>query len=162
MNKYITVIIFIISISFIVHMIYEEHKDRKKIVDMPDCSYISNYCTTYGEKANVKYIVKKPNEEQTIEVLLSKINTEYNKLSNLVYWRMSFIIALVGCIFLWIYCYFEKINLQASSFIFILVIIWFTNYWMRNYLDFHYYKHIYVRIDETIKQLKDKIKNSSK
>jgi hypothetical protein len=155
MIKYIIVIGFLIAILLVIIM---EYIDRTKIVDLPDCTYISNYCTSYGEKSNVKYVVKEPIEDQTIDTLLSKINTDYNKLSDLVYWRISFIVSLIGCLFLWIFCYFEKIPLKPSSYIFIFIIIWFTNYYMRNFLDFHYYKHIYIRVDESIKQLKNKIK----
>ena len=154
MEQYIILGFFIILL-FVIG--YIENLDRKKIPDLPDCTYITNYCTAYGEKQNLKYVVKEPNNNETIEILLSKIENDCCRLSNTVYWRMSLFIALIICIFIWIFNYLEGSVLKNQTYFFILTVTWFLNYWMRNYLDFHYHSHMCKRVQESIKQLKSKI-----
>ena len=156
MEQYIIFTIFIILFIAIAIM---EHSDRKKIQDLPDCSYISNYCTQYGEQRNIKYVIKEPNNNESIETLLSKIENDCCKVTNTVYWRMSLFVALIICIFFWIFNYLEGTSLKYSTYFVMLIITWFLNYWMRNYLDFHYHQHMCNKVKESIKQLKSKISN---
>lgn len=136
-------------------------KDRQKIPDLPDCTHITNYCIPYGDKQNVKYVMKQPNNNESIDILLSKIENDYCKMSNLVYWRMSLIISVIISVFFWIFNKLENTNLGYHTYFFIFVITWFFNYWMRNYLDFHYHNHTCLRIKESVTQLKQKINNQN-
>jgi hypothetical protein len=154
MEQYIIGIVFIICTIIVVVW---EIVDRKKIPDLPDCAYISNYCTPYGDKQNIKYVIKEPTNKESIESLLSKIETNRCKYSKLVYWRISLIISLVTCTFIWMFNKLEGTNIKAHTYLYILVVSLFLNYWMRNHLDFHYHDHMCVAIKESVKQLRSKL-----
>lgn len=157
MEQYIILTIFMILLITIGIM---EHLDRKKLPDVPDCTYITNYCTAYGEKQNLKYVIKEPNNNENAEALLSKIENDCCRVTNTVYWRMSLFAALIICIFTWIFNYLDEVAFKYTTYFFLLIITWFLNYWMRNYLDFHYHNHMCKRVQESIKQLKSKILNN--
>lgn len=152
----------VIGIIFLVVFIYVavmEEMDRKNVPDIPECSRITNYCTVYGEKQNVKYVIKEPIREETVDALLNKIETDCHKVSNLVYWRVSFLVALITCIFIWLFNRVDRgTEIKWSSYLFILVSAWLLNYWSRNYLDFHYHNHMCVSIKESVEKLKDLLK----
>lgn len=131
-----------------------ELSDRKKIPDLPDCSYVTNYCTNYGKNQGLKYIVREPTQAETPEILLSKIETDCCRLSNTVYWRMSLLVALIIVIMIWIFNYLGNVKLSATTYLFMGVVIWFFNYWMRNYLDFHYHNHMCKRVQESVERLR--------
>lgn len=158
MEQYLIIALLLI---FSIAAIIFEILDRKKIPDLPMCSYISNYCTEYGNKQNIKYVIKElNNDKESIDALLSKIETDCCRLSNTVYWRMALIIALVTCIFFWIYNNLDqKSDIKYTTYFFLFIITWFLNYWMRNYLDYHYHNHTCTRVKENVAQLRSKISN---
>lgn len=155
-------IIGIILLVLIVSVGVMEHSDRKKIPDLPTCSYISNYCTEYGKKQNIKYIIKEPTNKESIKSLLSKIEIDCCRASRTVYWRMSLLISLLIIIFIWLYNYLDGNKIKATGYLFIMIIIWFLNYWMRNYLDYHYHSHMCKRVKESVDQLRSQINNIKK
>lgn len=134
--------------------------DRIKIPDLPDCSRISNYCTSYGKKQGIKYVIKEPTRKESIDSLLSKIQKCDN--SNIVYWRISLIISLFSCIFIWIFNRLEGTSIKTHTYFFIFIISWFINYWMRNFLDFHYHNHACSNIKNATEQLKSVLKSEYK
>jgi len=137
--------------------VISEVKDRKKIPDLPDCSYITNYCVPYGDNQNIKYVIKEPDKNTSIKLLLSKIENDCSRLSNLVYWRMSLIVAIVVSLFFFLFNRLEGTNIKHHTYLYLLLCIWFFNYWMRNYLDFHYHNHMYLRIKSSVEQLRSKL-----
>lgn len=135
-----------------------EMMDRNTFLDIPHCGEITNNCTEYGNKQNVKYVIKEPNETETVDMILTRIeNTIFQKLQ-LVYWRMSLIIALLICLLYYVFNTLAGYKIEYQSYFFIFVSAWFLNYFMRNYLDFHYHKHLDIRVKESIKQLRNKLK----
>jgi hypothetical protein len=151
---YITIFI---VISIIIFTIVSEIKDRQKIPDLPDCSYITNYCTPYGKTQNIKYVIKEPDNNTTIKLLLSKIENDCSRMSNLVYWRMSLIVSIIITLLFITFNKLEGTNIKNHTYLYLLLTSWFFNYWMRNYLDFHYHNHMYLRVKESVAQLRSKI-----
>lgn len=154
MRKYIYIALGIIAIIIIIKMYFLEINERKKFFDIPDCSYITNYCNEYGGKQNIKYVIKEPNKQETTDALLTKISTTYNRLNSIIYWRMAFFISLITCIFIWLYCFFENIKLKPTAYLLIFILVWFLNYWVKTNINFHYYNHSFQRIDELINQIR--------
>lgn len=135
-----------------------ENIDINKVSNLTDCKYTTTYCTDYASINNIKYVTKEPiNEKETIDLLLSKIEDDSNRMDQLVYWRISLIVSIVVCIF---YLFFNKLgntNIPLNSYLFLLISCWFLNYWMRNHLDFHYHDHMHIRIKDSIEQVRKKI-----
>jgi uncharacterized membrane protein (DUF106 family) len=151
MEQYIIIGI-LLAIAIIA--IISEHFDREKIPDLPSCSYISNYCTEYGDKQNIKYVTKEPNTIESISALFSKIETDSCIISDTVNWRMSLIVSLIICIFFWMFNTLEGSKIKGTTYFFIFVISWFFGYLARNYLDYHYHRHSCNNVKEAINQLK--------
>lgn len=144
-------------VSLLLFAIISELKDRKKIPDLPDCSYITNYCVPYGKHQNIKYVIKEPDKSTSIKLLISKIENDCSRMSNLVYWRMSLIVAIIIILFFLLFNKLEGSIIKNHTYLYLLMCIWFLNYWMRNYLDYHYHNHMYLRIKESAEQLRSKL-----
>ena len=151
------IIYIFLAVLLIITLIWEA-TDRQKLPDLPDCKHITNYCNAYGEKSNIKYVIKNQfTDAQSIEMLLSKIENDTFRVSKIVFWRMSLIISLVGVLFFWIYNKLGNIDYPTNGYVFLIVSFWFFNYWLRNYLDYHYQDHMNIRVRETIAQIKQKL-----
>lgn len=157
---YVYMIVFIVLFSLLICVFISEFIDRKKIPDLPDCKYITNYCNNYGIKNDIAYVIKEPTKSENIDILLSKIENDSNRLTFVIYWRISLIISIIACIFYYIYNYLSNKQISIESYFFLLIMLWFLNYWSRNYLDFHYYDHKIISIKESIGKLKTLLKNN--
>jgi hypothetical protein len=153
--------VFIFFMVILILALIWEYNDRNKIPDLPDCKYITNYCNAFGEKNNIKYIVReqnnKNNKNESVDILLSKVENECCKLSKVVYWRMSLIISLIGTIFFWSFNRLGKIEFPINGYLFLLISFWFLNYWLRNYLDYHYHDYACIRVKESVEQIRKKL-----
>jgi len=141
--------LFLILILIIV--LYEEYKDRQKYGDINLCSNL-NHCNKGIKNDGIKYVeLKSITEKDKKKVLLNKIkdvcNVEY------IFWRISLIISCVACLFMYFYSIHTNIKINKGYYMFLFVVIWFFNYWGRNYLDFHYIKPKCNGIDRYISLL---------
>ena len=149
--------IYIVFIILLVFAVVMEIMDRYAIVDIPSCRYIKSYCNDYGQHNNIKYVIKEPiNNTESIDLLLDRI-TQQSKFSDIIHWRISLIISLIICFIYWLYNQLSNSIVSPQSYMFLFFILWFLNYWMRNYLDYHYYEHKHARIVESIQQIKNKL-----
>jgi hypothetical protein len=149
---------------FVIIFIYAftaEFKTRKTIPDLPQCIHVSNYCSLYGKRNNIRYVVKEQIEDESIDILFDRIQHQINKKENIVYWRMSLIISILTVFLIYVFDHLGNKIIPGTMYLFIFMIVWFICYWSRNYLDFHYHDHANHTIVESIKQIKDKLKLSN-
>lgn len=152
------IIFYILLLLLIIIAMYAEYLDRQKIPDILECKHITDYCNAYGEKNNIKYVAKEPiNNKESVDLLLNRVENDVTSTGGLVYWRISLIVAVGVCLLFWGFNALSGINLPTSSYFMLLILTWFLNYWMRNFLDYHYYDHMHVRVKNTIQQIKDKL-----
>jgi len=154
-------IVILLGIMF-VWALRMESGDRKKIPDNPDCTMITSYCNDYGQKNNIKYVIKDPiDKSQTVDLLLDRIENAHERTSHLVYWRMSLIVSFMVVIFYYLFNRLSGYQVNMGSYIFLLVIIWSFGYWMRNYLDFHYHQHTIEHVKDTVGIIKQHLRSST-
>jgi cbb3-type cytochrome oxidase subunit 3 len=144
----------IFLIGLVLFAFWFELKDREKIPDLPDCAYVSNYCNAYGNRSNIRYVVKEPTKKETSEALLSKIEGDTCRLTKTVNWRIAILVSVLICLFFYIYNVLSKTVFSPAAYLFLFIIIWFFMYWMRNFVDFHYHSHLCSSVKETISQIK--------
>jgi hypothetical protein len=71
---------------------------------------------------------------------------------------MAFFVSIITVFLIYVFDHLGNKIIPGTMYLFIFMIVWFIGYWSRNYLDFHYHDHANHTINESIKQIKDKLK----
>lgn len=147
----------IILFIFLLCTINNERKDWNAIANSPHCNRIKNFCSEFGKKNNIKYVIKEPIQKETIDSLLSVMTENTRKLKSLVYWRISFIISTLICILLWFYNDLNESHPNKSFYFVLLLIGFIVNYYGRNFLDFHYYDRFIINMEHAAQRIREKM-----
>lgn len=151
------IIFVIIIVLIVIYAAKWELNDRKKIPDVQMCTNVSNYCYEYGKRTNTRYVVKEQIQDESLDILLKRIEYETDKKGSFVYWRMSFFVSVITVFLIYMFDKLGSKIIPLSTYLFIFIVVWFMGYWSRNYLDFHYHDHANHTINESIKQIRTKL-----
>lgn len=145
--------IFILLVVLLLYAAIGERWNRNNIPDLPHCSYVANYCNDYGEKLGIKYIIKSPDKKEAIKALFEKIKLEGCHSKGIVYWRLILLVSIAVCLLYFIYNHYDGSYVKPTNYMFLGVIVWFSNYWSQNHIDYHYRSHSCRHIIETCDKL---------
>jgi hypothetical protein len=149
MKKYIITVFFITLIFYALCMEFRDLNSEKKY---PNCKFINDYCNFSAADDDVHLVVRQSTDDVTIELLLDKLVDKFN-LGRIVYWRFCLLISAFIVFIFYLYNFNKEI--EPSSYLFLLILIWFITYWGLNHFNFHYigsFEESAKNISESIKK----------
>lgn len=150
-----TLLIIIITIILIV-TIFIEINYRGDMHDHPHCNYVLTYCNKTAERNNIKLILKEPENDQHISLLLDKLSEKMGR-SDVVFWRLCVIMATFLTIIYYIFNYYANIQIPTFNYIFLLFLLFSSTYWILNHYQFHLIEAVGFENQLIISTVKDYI-----